>query len=431
MNEYSYASRTADNDGTPPKTSISNRLVTWCTYGLVTFPVLDNGLRNLPHLHPLGSIWAEVDLLVLAIIAAIRYFQGYRPQWFMWKRMGAWYMLFAIGLTIVGLVKPTIAIEGLRFDIYNLLYVYLLPYVVEPKDVEKFLHVGASIAILIAIDGIYQYITKAPMPASWVDAGNPVRTRVYSVMESPNELADYMALMSPIVLGLCIYTKDKLRKWVYGIGSFFCLVTLVLTYTRSAWIGLFLAALIVSLIFERRLFFIIVVVAIAGFFLPPIHHRITDLFSQTYAIKASAGGRIERWMTAFGIMSTNPLIGQGIGTYGGAVAANYGVQYADGYYFKLLGESGLVGMTLFLGLQFSIIRDLIKYSRPILKGRVRYLYLGAFIGLIAVVIHNGTEDVFEYAPSAVSYYVMGSLFFIWVKAHMKPKENTDELRESA
>ncbi len=402
---------------------VTHRIIKWSMYGINAFPILDFALRHAPHLHPIGSIWDKVMFLVLLVMAIVRYLAGYRPKWFMWKKIGLWYILFCVALTVIGLYQPTIAVEGLRFDIFYLLFAYLIPFVVQPEDAESFLHVGAIFAILIAMHGIYQFIMKAPYPANWNDTGEVVRSRVYSVFGSPNELADYMDLMTPIVLGLGIYAEQAWRRWTYGIGAFLCAIALVLSYTRGAWLGLAAAAFLVGALCDRRMLLAVVVVGVLSYFLPPVRHRFSDLFTHTYFVKAAAGGRIERWLTAFNTMAPNPLVGTGIGRYGGAVATHLGIQYADGYYFKLLGESGLVGLTLFLSMQISFVRDLMRLARPLMRGKTHYVFLGAFVGLIAVLVHNVTEDAFEFGPSVVSYYTYGTLFFLWAQ-HLKTRQES-------
>lgn len=407
-----------------------NRVTKWSVYALMMFPIIDFGLRYTVHaIHPLGMIWDKVIFLILLVAMVVRYATGFRPPRYRWHVYAAWFILFGLGLTIAGLANPLIAVQGYRDDVYYLLFAFLLPFVIGPEDVMPLFHVGATVAILIAMHAIYQYITKAPYPASWNDIStDTVRTRAYSVFTSSNELGSYMALMTPMMTGLAIHERDKIRKWTYGVGAFMCLLALLFTYTRGAWLALALSLFIVSVLFERRLLIVIVLFGIVGFFLPPIHHRMAEFLSPVYWLKSAQSGRIDRWMQAFQTMSNNPLLGAGVGQYGGAVASIYsnGI-YSDNFYAKIMGETGLIGLTLFLTTHLGLLRDLVRHALSPLKrsskGRGYYLVLGGLTGLLAMLIHNGTENVFEFPANVLTYFLYATLLLAYGRAHAKEADH--------
>src|SRR5579875_526312 len=389
------------------------RIAKWCTYLLVAFPIVDYTLR-LSFIHPIGSIWDKVVLLLLAIVALNRVLRGHRPPAFGWSKYAGWYILYLVALFFAGLGSPGVAFDGFRADVYYMLFGLLMPFVIEPRDAKKYLYAAATVAILIGVHGVVQYLLAPPIPPGWVDVGEHVRTRVFSVLKSPNELGAYMEMMTPIIFGLCLGDRSRARRIVYAIGGVCCLLTLLLTYTRGAWMGLGIALVLVAVAYERRLLIVIVVLGVIGFFLPPIHHRIMDLFSPVYYIRSSQGGRLIRWQTAFDQMSGNPLFGVGLGRYGGAVASDHGFSiYSDNYYAKILGESGLVGLVLFLAMHVRIVVEVINKTVRKATGRDRYLALGGLIGVTALLVHDVVENVFEYAPNFLNYFLMLSLLLLW------------------
>lgn len=404
----------SDWSGAAQRVGLStNRYARWSVYALTAFPIVDYALR-LNGISPLGAIWDKVALIVLAIVACSRYISGVRPKWLRWHHFALLFILYGLALMFSNLAHPMIAMDGYRMDVYYMLYPLLLPFIVAPEDVPKLLHVAAMVAILIALDGVYQYIVKTPIPSGWTDVHEHVRTRVFSVYKSPNELGSYMAMMTPLVAGLTLYERDRIRKWLYAGGFVLCAATLVFTDTRGAWLAFALALMIVAALVQRKLLIVLVVVAIIAFFLPPIHHRIADLFSPVYLLKASQSGRIAKWVEAFGVMSVNPLFGAGLGHYGGAVASDFHLSvYSDNYYAKMLGETGLVGLTLFLALHLSLFTDLFRKAVRRASGRVKYVVIGGVIGLLAVLLHNTIENVFEYAPMVSIYFIYASLLLIW------------------
>ncbi|MCY0887183.1 MAG: O-antigen ligase family protein [Alicyclobacillaceae bacterium] len=386
----------------------------WAMILYMAYPLVDYTLR-LPYIHPIGVIWDGIVLIILFVVAVRRWLSGVRPSWFMWQKFAGWYIAFGFAMMFANLGQPILAVQGLRDDIYYMLYTFLMPFVIDEEDVPQLLHVLGSLAVLVGVNGIYQYVTKAPIPVDFVDTNEHVRTRVFSILQSPNELGAFMELTIPLLIGLFMRERDhRLRKLFYGFGVVVCLATLLFTFTRGAWLAFALAMVISALLFDRRLFLIVLVVAVVGFFLPPIHHRVADLFSPVYLLKSAEAGRISRWLTAFDKMAANPLFGAGLGRYGGQVAAFYrhGI-YSDNYYAKTLGESGLVGLVLFAGIQVSLLFEI--YRKVVRKalGRDRFLAIGLFAGVLAVAMHDFVENVWEYNPMVALYYAVVILALIW------------------
>lgn len=410
MNEQSrWVSTPSENHDHPGLEE--SRLSRWSLYALAAFPIVDFGLR-MPHIHPIGVIWDKVVLLILVIVAVRRWLNGHRPQGFTWQRYAGWFIVYAMALMFAGLSHPIVAVQGFRIDVYYILYGLLIPFIVAPRDVPKLLHAVALVMILIAVDGVFQYIIKVPNPHSWQDFHQHL-TRVFSVLQSPNELGSYMAIATPFLLGMFLYETDRWRKAIYLFGFFFSVATLFLTFTRGAWFALALAVLIMAVLFERRLLVVLVILGVVAFFLPPIHQRIADLFSPVYWIKSSESGRVYRWIMAYDTMSNNPLFGVGLGKFGGAVATHHGGFYSDNYYAKTLGETGLVGLTLFMTMHLALFAEIFRKTVRKAKGRVRYLAIGLTTGLLAVLIHNTMENVFEFAPMVLTYFLLAALMLVW------------------
>jgi O-antigen ligase len=393
-----------------------NRWARWSLYALTFFPLIDFALRNTPHLHIIGSVWSIIVLVILAVVAWKRISSGNRPVGFSWYKYAGWYMIYILALMFMGLGlgHATVAIDGFRADVFYMLFAFLIPFVVVPEDVPKLLHAVAALAILIGVHGLFQYILAVPIPHGWVDVNEHVRTRVFSIITSPNELGAYLALTEPLIAGLFLYERNRIRKWMYGVGFFACVGTHIFTYDRGSLLALALALVVVAALIRPRLLIVVAILGVIGFFLPPIHHRFADLFSPVYLLKAQQGGRLFRWGVAFDTMSQNPLLGGGLGRYGGSVASDFGLSiYSDNYYMKVLGESGLIGLLLFMGMHLALLREVLKKAVKRMEGRKRYVVMGGFIGLVAVVIHNGVENVFEFGPNVILYFTIATLLLIW------------------
>ncbi len=388
------------------------RSVKYLIYLLLAFPIVNYSLTTV--VGGTASIWGFIVLLLLSIIALVRYLSGHRPTPFRWSKYALWYILYCIALMMAGFKNPTVSFDGFSMDVEYIWFGLLLPFVIETEDVFTFIYVAVIVSIFLGIDGIFQYLVKVPIPIGWLDVGEHVRTRVFSVIGSPAELGANMEMMIPIIFALLIVDKHRVRRWMYALGGLACLGTLLFTYDRGSWLGFGVALLFIAVVYERRLLIVLVALAAIAFFLPAVHHRIMDLFSPVYYIQSAQGGRILRWESAFDKMAINPLFGAGLGRYGGAIASTYGYSiYSDSYYMKILGESGLIGLVLFLTMHVAIVREIMQTVVKRAKGTDRYLALGGLTGITAILVHNFVENLFEYAPTVVLYFMMVGLFLLW------------------
>ncbi len=279
----------------------SNRVGRWCLYVLIAFPIIDFAFRNdFGRIGAaFGMVWLELLFVLMLIVAIIRWRRGLRPQFFHWQRFLVWFLLYTVALFLTSFQDYGQALQGLSMDDFNLLFVFFIPFLVGPEDVRPMLHAAAVTAVLIAIHGWYQYAVKTPIPASWVDPGEHVRTRVFSIIASPNELGAYMALNIPLLIGLGLAEQNRWRKWFYRLGTLCCIGTFLFTFTRGAWMALMFSMIIMSILVERRFLIVIAILCAVGFFMPAIHHRITDLMSPVYWIKTEGSlGRLAAGMTA-------------------------------------------------------------------------------------------------------------------------------------
>lgn len=385
----------------------------WSVYAYAAFPIVNRAI-SISFLRAYANSWSTILLCLMALVGLYQYKRSPKLSAFAWSKFGGLFILYCVALFFSQLGLPHVAFDGLSMNIEYLLFALLLPFVIQEKDIPKMIFTSVVVSILLGFDGVFQYITKVPIPSGWVDVGEHVRTRVFSVYGSPAELAANMELMIPVIAGLFCLDKNRRRRILYMIGEFCCLATLLFTYDRGAWLGLALGLLLISLFYDRRLLVLLIILCAILFFLPPIHHRLADLLSPTYWIQSAKGGRIMRWETAFNRMSRNPLFGVGLGQYGGAIASAYGYSiYSDNYYAKILGETGLVGLLLFSAMHIAIIREVIQTVVRKAQGRQKYLALGGLAGLVALLVHAFFENLFEYAPTETVYFLISGLLILW------------------
>lgn len=390
------------------------KLKLWCLIALAFFPIVDFLVRKIPVLGSLMGVAWYLILIVLAALALGRYLSGDRLEPLPYHKLLKAFILLGIAYLAMGIASFSVDFEGFRAIYTYSFYAFILPFIVDKDLAKNLVRYTLYAGLVIGLHGVYQYVTKAPMPAGWVDAGESVRTRAFSVFGSPNAMGAYMAMMFPMAAGMAWSTRSKKERLFFAFVALITLAALLFTFTRGAWLALFVALTVTAALFDRRLLLLILVGAVAAMFVPQIHSRVFQLFDPLYWEKAARDGRIARWLTAYDAMRPNPFFGAGMGHFGGAVAdRRFGVKYVDNYYMKTLAEMGLVGLLTMLTLFGTIVRNLYtRIFKPLKSHEEWPLLLGMFTSVLAVLIQNAVENVFEVPAMNLLFWFVVSLTVI-------------------
>lgn len=131
-----------------------------------------------------------------------------------------------------------------------------------------------------------------------------------------------------------------------------------------------------------------------------------DALQNAFLADPSIRMRLRNWSIAVDRWSANPIAGEGLGSY-----LQYTRQYdetgtPDGWYIRLLAESGLLGLLAFMllvgGLLWTLFRAYARETEPLRRAIV----YGAALGVIAMLVNALLIDSF------VSYKIMGVFWMI-------------------
>ncbi|MDA8337634.1 MAG: O-antigen ligase family protein [Peptococcaceae bacterium] len=384
------------------------------------FPLVDWLLRDVVpryvhFLSFLGPLWINAVFAFLALVYLTRYIDGNESVPIPFARMMGLFMALVAAGIFVNMGDIFVGLQGWRGTCEYMLAVFLVANAVPSRRVFlALLWEAVAVAVLVAVYGLYQYKAGIPVPYQWVGVGSSLPTRAFSIVQSPNVLGDYMALMIPVTIGLFFQERLLWTRVILLVGILILAGALLVTFSRGAWLSLALAALFTTYFLDRRLFGALLVLGAAALFMPPVLHRLENLVSWRYLQESELNGRIYRWNLAFYHMAVAPLTGAGTGHFGGAVAANYlhGV-YADNYYAKTLGEEGIPGLIGFAGLMFLAVRSAFLAWRRLRERSDYWLGAGLFAGILVVALHNGVENIFATPFLNTYFWSLVALAVIW------------------
>jgi O-antigen ligase len=302
-----------------------------------------------------------------------------------------------------------------RFGLVYFSFKNFTPKSLNLKAGKKMLALALSLIILVGLaqalkPDILNYLgyQSSPVKAvSTVDGTGLVR--VQSLLRGPNPLGAFLL----IPLSLAIFNYKRLIKnkklLILALGCFVCLV---LTWSRSAWVGFGLILIIkaLSVIKFNKKVLILGLAALVGLALGFSVYAKTDSFKTVFLHdKPGVGGtstsdddRVRSYKNALNLIAHKPQ-GLGIADAGPAsVRSNSGVNIVENYYLQIFLQIGWLGGILFLTISSVVIISLLKSNN-----QQSLALVASFLALSSVGI---MQPVWADISASVWWWVMFSLY---------------------
>lgn len=304
---------------------------------------------------------------------------------FMVRKHHLWFLLFLCFSILAGIIGASFGFGGWQVMLGWLLYLqFALALVVgelTAKNLNRYLILGSLPLIL---GGFYELITNRGGSAySYLERGG---VRIDSVIGNPNIFAFILVLLTFIGIKEFFASGiSRLAKILYGLFIVSCLLLIVFSGSRTAWLALLAGGGVAIAFYKARLLLVAPLLAAAGLS-ARVRERISKVFSAEYLYDSAIDGRIWSLKNGLYIWKKFPL-GTGPGTYGGKLAKEaaspvylesmqngYTALYTtDNQYLSLLVQTGLLGFFGFLGFLTAL---LVAFTTN--KSRVGMAILTAF-----------------------------------------------------
>jgi len=216
------------------------------------------------------------------------------------------------------------------------------------------------------------------------------------VLNKPNALGNFLALLVPLLLSLLLSEGVGPRiKVCAGVSGIIIGIGLLSTFSRSAWLGAFTGCLALGF-FRRRAGYFFGLILLAGilYLLPPVQERLVDDLSDSGVVFRRA--KIEM---AWDMFIKNPLFGEGPGSFQAhARQADYwGIKAHTGLenlYMRILAEGGILQAAAFLFLFIALTRQGIIAAGRLEPGFVKAGLIGSVAGCWVIIGSGIGEDPF-------------------------------------
>ncbi len=386
----------------------------------------------------LFRLWKEFILVVLLV--GVFYFlltdQKLRLRLFgsLLARLMVLYLLFLILKTASGLLSSEVSIKaagyGLIVDSRLILFFLVCLVLAAKTDLSK-LNIHKWIlapAVVVSVFALLQYFVLPYNFLSHFGYGTntilPYQTinhdtnyiRAISTLRGANPLGAYLVMIISMTLPLLVFAKRKIQKQYLAIGLVLYGAALVVSFSRSAWIGVVISVITILLVGIRNqqkmkiLFLGFAVVAAVGFAGSYILRNNTTLDNAIFHTndnstiqRSSNEDHASALAAAIKDVVYHPF-GEGVGSAGPASAYNSQTKIAENYYLQLAQETGWLGLLLFMLVYAGIGLQLWRQkANPTSLG-----LFGALVGLsfVALLSHNWTDDTLAYLFFGLSGIVL-------------------------
>ncbi|MEK7637654.1 MAG: O-antigen ligase family protein [Patescibacteria group bacterium] len=235
------------------------------------------------------------------------------------------------------------------------------------------------------------------VPKGW----DPHVGRLLSTWFDPNFLGGLFVLLTAIALGMAMSVPFRQGRW-WWVAALTMILATVLTYSRSAYVGLVVALGIVTMVRSRPALFIGLLATISVvLFVPRVQQRVIGIRS----IDETAQLRLLSYRNALTVIGDHPWNGVGYNLYK-YVQVEYGyfkdtqehsASGSDSSLLTIWATTGTVGLIVYVWLFAAMIRETWRTWRdralpPLWRG----FGLGAFAGLAGLFAHSQFVNGLQY-----------------------------------
>jgi hypothetical protein len=332
------------------------------------------------------------------------------------------YVLLSVVWDLAAFFMDKVTLKSLGFGlIVNLRFLifFLVVWIVATKSPllktmwPKFLLIPAGVVVLAGLlqrlvlpyDFLkhFGYSSSTIYPYETINH-NRNYLRIMSTLRGANPLGAYLILILTSIAALLI--KARIRCFVWGIFTAACVLVLIFSYSRSAWIGATLSLLSLVLLsikngqIKQILLPTLAVLIVIGGALAWAHHdnpTFENVFFHTQensTIKTTSDqGHLSAFKGGVHDLVNEPL-GRGVGTAGPASVYNHNARISENYFLQIAQETGWAGMILFITINYLVACELWLRREDILAR----ILLASFAGLTIVNLlsHAWTDDTIAY-----------------------------------
>lgn len=305
----------------------------------------------------------------------------------------ALFMGVSLLATFIGMVMGRVGVAtGLFFNLkileYFIIFFMVVNYVKDEQEIKTFVILILLVALMVNLYALYQ-----------VPSGVRVTAPFEGEFGEPNTLGGYLIIIISLTLALFLLRSFGQRTNLLIPLFILSGIILMFTQSRGSWMGLIFMSVPFMILSSKRFFFIIgailLVIALpyiapestkerfTGTFRPDPFFERTERF-MGLGLDPSASERVTSYKQGFEKWKKRPVFGYGV----------TGAGFIDGQFLRLLMETGIVGVGLFLFLLWRMVLFLWDTYWSVDDPFFKALSLGMLGALAGLIGHGISASTF-------------------------------------
>jgi putative inorganic carbon (HCO3(-)) transporter len=253
-------------------------------------------------------------------------------------------------------------------------------------------------------------LLRYPSAQGAIEAEGVRRARGY--FGSPNNLALYLERLLPLGVSVAIEAGPRRRPLLYAAGALILLATIILTYSRGAWLlGVPAGLLVLGLLRGRRTrrYVVAGLVLLALGMIPVMQ---TERFGSLLNLQGGTSFlRIRLWQASWEMIKDHPWTGVGLDNflyyYGDYILPGAEIErwlsHPHNIVLDLWARTGLPGLLLFMGVMAAAAGSVLSRWRA--EPSATRMVLAGLLGGLAAMLAHGLIDNAVFVPE-LAYWTM-------------------------
>jgi len=369
-------------------------------------------------------------ILAIWLIKSNRKRQIILPRTYLDKPLLLFFFVSFLSVAYSFSIHPEMKLAILSFGGRNLLFLFLNCIAVfyitiyllqDERNLKRLLYIAFAVGTLASLYAIIQYQGIEPI---WPGKIEPFGARSVSTFGNPNFLASFLILILPVIAVLALYEKSLTKKLFLGGLFGVNFLGLLVTHTRSAWLGFFVASIFVafflathqvSIILRNRkwLIFLAGLLFLVMFYPVRVERQgerkvmvvklaIEKVKSLTDFKQMAYVQRFLIWQAAYSMFKERPLLGHGWGNFEIIYPFHQGkyleikkyspfrthANNAHNEILEIVSQTGIVGLGIYIWLFILFFKIVIDSYRKLNIEYDKTVVLGLLASIFGMLIDN-------------------------------------------
>lgn len=365
-------------------------------------------------LAPLIPTMLLLGLVMLSGLASILRFGMDRQRPLVHAPVNRYIVLYAIVYMVATVTSVTLSgslFIGLLTSVFILSAIAIENSIQTKKQLTLLIRCMVAASVLVALYGIYQHFFGTGGTEVWVDKDmfSGISTRVYSTLDNPNVLSEYLLLAIPLAASCLFSSRTLFKRGLYLVVCGILCLCMIYTFSRGGWLGLLFAIFIFLILVDRRFIFLMMAGVICLMLFSPevIMDRFTSIGNVT---DTSTSYRVSIWMGSLKMLKDYWVTGIGPGTqafnmiYPMYSYNTISAPHAHNLFLQIICDAGFVAIVIFVILILVFIRMNCKAISVEKDHTAKMFQIGSLSSIGGFMVQSMTD---------YSFYNYRVMFLFW------------------